>query len=133
MVLSEFGILLNFVIFVKTHDLKLVGKQKLFKLQRKNKGNIKLIKAIDKLILDLENENWETPNQLTSKRPDADCVYGGEFYFFNISVHRTMIMIEFESDGKMSVVWADDHNKYELIFKNNKRVIRNWLKDNDWI
>ncbi len=113
--------------------MKLVNKHKLLKLKRKNQGNVKLIKAIDKLILDLENTEWSNPHELTDNRPDADCVYGGEFYFFNINVHRTMILIEFEEDGEMTVVWVGSHKDYEHTFKNNKNVIKKWLTDNDWI
>ena len=54
------------------------------------------------------------------------------FYFFNISVHRTMILIEFD-DGETSVVWLGNHKEYENIFKNNKSTIKKWLKSNNWI
>jgi len=81
----------------------------------------------------LEGTEWDNPHELTKKRPDADCVYNGEFYFFNISVHRTLIMIEFEEDGEMTVVWAGSHDDYEKTFKNNRNVIKKWLRDNEWI
>lgn len=102
-------------------------------MQKKNRGNQKLMKSIDKLIEDLEVNEWQNPHELTEKRPDADCVYGGEFYFFNINVHRTMVLIEFEEDGEMTVVWAGSHDEYELTFKNNRTVIKKWLKDFNWI
>jgi mRNA interferase HigB len=111
----------------------LVNKFVLLKLKRKNIGNSKLSRAIDELIDDLENSDWSTPQELIDKRPDADCIYGGEFYFFNINIHRTMILIEFEADGKMTVVWAGSHDDYELTFKNNRNVIKKWLKDKNWI
>ena len=113
--------------------MKLLNKNILIKLQKKNRGNVKLIKSVDQLIVDLESYNWKNPQELTNQRPDADCIYGGEFYFFNINVHRTMIMIEFEEDGEMTVVWAGSHDEYEMTFKNNKNVIKKWLKDNSWI
>ncbi|MCG8696965.1 MAG: type II toxin-antitoxin system HigB family toxin [Bacteroidales bacterium] len=92
-----------------------------------------MIKSIQKLIDDIEESNWNTPLDLTNDRPDADCVYGGEFYFFNINIHRTMILIEFEEDGEATVVWAGNHDDYELTFKNNRNVIKKWLRDNNWI
>jgi mRNA-degrading endonuclease HigB of HigAB toxin-antitoxin module len=113
--------------------LRLVNKFILQKLRNKNLGNIKLVKAIDKLVFDIENTNFNTPQELIDIRPDADCVYGGEFYFFNINVHRTMILIEFEDDGEVTIVWAGNHDDYEKIFKNNRNVIKKWLKDNSWI
>jgi mRNA interferase HigB len=113
--------------------LRLVNKFVLLKLKRKNQGNSKLSRAIDELIEDLETSDWITPQKLIEKRPDADCIYGGEFYFFNINIHRTMILIEFEVDGKMTVVWAGSHDEYELTFKNNRNVIKKWLKDKNWI
>ena len=103
------------------------------KLIRKNRGNSKLVRSVQQLIVDIEESNWETPLDLTEKRPDADCVYGGEFYFFNINIHRTLILIEFEDNGEVTIVWAGNHDDYELVFKNNRNVIRKWLKDNNWI
>ncbi len=103
------------------------------KLIRKNRGNSKLVKAVQQLISEIENSNWETPLDLTAKRPDADCVYGGEFYFFNINIHRTLILIEFEENGEATIVWAGSHDDYELTFKNNRNVIKKWLRDNNWI
>jgi len=113
--------------------VKLSNKYILRKLQKKNRGNQKLVQSIEKLIDDLEGYDWTNPHELTEKRPDADCVYGGEFYFFNINVHRTMIMVEFEEDGEMTVVWAGSHDEYEQTFKNNRNVIKKWLKYFNWI
>ena len=113
--------------------MRLVNKYILQKLKSKNLGNAKLTREIDKLIEDLEYFNLKTPLELIKMRPDAYCVYGGEFYFFNINVHRTMILIEFEDDGEMTVVWAGTHKEYELTFKNNRNVIKKWLKNNGWI
>ncbi|MCW3804932.1 type II toxin-antitoxin system HigB family toxin [Plebeiibacterium marinum] len=117
----------------KCIDLEIVNKNILIKLIRKNKGNTKLVKAILQLIDDIEENAWETPLALIASRPDADCIYGGEFYFFNINIHRTMIMIEFEEDGEATIVWAGNHHEYDQTFKNNKNVIKKWLKDNSWI
>ena len=100
-------------------------------LKRKNKGNTPLIIAIDKLIQDIEGNNWKNQTELNKSRSDADCVHSDGFYFFNISVHRTMILIEFD-DGEASVVWLGNHTEYEDIFKNNKSTIKKWLKSNNW-
>ncbi len=113
--------------------MKITNKHILGKLIRKNRGNIKLVKAIQQLIVDIEDNDWRTPLELTENRPDADCVYGGEFYFFNINIHRTLILIEFEENREATIVWAGSHDDYELTFKNNRRVIKKWLRDNNWI
>lgn len=113
--------------------MRIINKHILGKLIRKNRGNSKLVKSVQQLISDIEDGNWETPHDLTEKRPDADCVYGGEFYFFNINIHRTLIMIEFEENGEVTIVWAGSHDDYELTFKNNRNVIKKWLRDNNWI
>ena len=90
-------------------------------------------KGVLRLISDIEDNNWETPLDLAKIRPDADCVYGGEFYFFNINIHRTLILIEFEETGEATIVWAGNHDDYEQTFKNNRNVIKKWLKKNNWI
>jgi mRNA interferase HigB len=113
--------------------LRIINKHILGKLIQKNRGNSKLVKAVQQLISDIEDSDWKNPLDLTKNRPDADCVYGGEFYFFNINIHRTLIMIEFEENGEATIVWAGSHDDYELIFKNNRNVIKKWLRDNNWI
>lgn len=118
---------------IKKHDLRIINKHILGKLIRKNQGNVKLIKSIEQLIADIENNSWKTPRELIETRPDADCVYGGEFYFFDISIHRSLILIEFEENGDATIVWAGNHVDYELTFKNNRNVIKKWLRDNNWI
>lgn len=113
--------------------MRIINKHILGKLVRKNRGNSKLLKSVQRLIADIENSNWKTPVDLTAKHPDADCVYGGEFYFFNINIHRTLILIEFEEDGEATIVWAGSHEDYELTFKNNRDVIKKWLRNHEWI
>lgn len=113
--------------------MKIINKQILGKLIRKNRGNTKLIKSVEQLIHEIENSNWQNPQDLIESRPDADCVYGGEFYFFDINIHRTLILIEFEENGDATIVWAGNHNDYELTFKNNRNVIKKWLRNNSWI
>jgi len=102
-------------------------------INRKNRGNSKLIKSVEKLVSDIEKNNWQNPQDLIETRADADCVYGGEFYFFDINIHRTLILIEFEENGDATIVWAGNHDDYELTFKNNRNVIKKWLRDNSWI
>ncbi|OQY03060.1 MAG: addiction module toxin RelE [Bacteroidetes bacterium 4572_117] len=113
--------------------MNIANKNILAKLIRKNQGNIRLLKAVKQLIKEIEESSWSTPHELVEKRPDADCVSSGGFYFFNINIHRTLILIEFEENSEATIVWAGSHDSYELIFKNNRNVIRKWLKDNNWI
>jgi hypothetical protein len=112
--------------------MTLTGKPKLLKLKTKNKGNKKLREAIDQLIKDIEQSTWKTQADLAGDRPDADSVHPDGFYFFDIAVYRTMIMIEF-SGQEATVVWADSHANYELTFKNNKNTIAKWLKEREYI
>lgn len=113
--------------------MRIINKHILGKLIRKNRGNTKLINSVEQLIRDIEISSWESPGDLIKERPDADNVYGGEFYFFNLNIHRTLILIEFEESGEATIVWAGSHDEYELTFKNNRNVIKKWLRDNDWI
>lgn len=112
--------------------MRLTNKKKLEKLKRKDKGNVLLTKAIDKLIKDIDEHEWKDQSELSKTRPDADNVHSDGFYFFNIHIHRTMVLIEF-SDKEATVVWAGTHKDYETIFKNNKNTIKNWLRSNDWV
>lgn len=111
--------------------MRLISKHKLEKLKRKNRGNISLSKDIDKLIADIERNEWKSKAELKTTRSDADCVHSDGFYFFNLDVSRTMILVEFE-EGEASVVWVGNHQEYENTFKNNKDTIKKWLKDNNW-
>lgn len=112
--------------------MRLLAKNKLEKLKKKNRGNQKLVKAIDQLIVDIENSDWEDELSMKSDRPDADCVHNDGFYFFNINIHRSMILIEF-MDDEASIVWCGNHDDYERIFENNKDTIEKWLRKNDYI
>ena len=112
--------------------MRLLNKSLLQKLKRKNRGNLVLEKEIDSLIDLIEGNSWNNQQQLRTTRIDADCVHPEGFYFFNISAHRTMILIEFEEE-EATIVWAGTHQEYNAIFKNNKRTIRSWLRKNDWI
>lgn len=107
--------------------MKLLRIQKLNKLKNKNRGNIKLIKAIDKLISDIESANWKNPIDIKETRPDADCIHSDGFYFFDLNVHRTMILVVFE-DNEATVIWTGSHDEYDKTFKGNKTTIEKWLR-----
>lgn len=113
--------------------MRVVGRKKLERLKRKNKGNYKLIKAIEQLILDLKNSNWISKNDLRKIRPNADCVHSDGFYFFNIDVHRILILIEFDEEGEATIIWVGTHKEYEKVFKNNKNTIKKWLRSHDYL
>jgi len=112
--------------------MRLTNKKILEKLKRKNRGNIPLIKAIDQLIKDINDNNWKNQTELNKTRKDADNVHSDGFYFFNINIHRTMILIEFD-DKEATAVWVGTHQEYETTFKNNRNTIKKWLNSNDWI
>lgn len=112
--------------------MRLTGKKKLEKLKRKNIGNTKLVQEIERLIKDIEENNWNDVDELKESRPDTDCVYNDGFYFFDINIHRTLILIEID-DGEATVAWVGTHDEYETTFKNNKDTIAKWLRKNDYI
>lgn len=70
--------------------MKLIRKDKLSKLKRKNQGNLNLTKAINKLIEDIESSEWKDKLELIESRPDADRVHSENFFFFDINIHRTL-------------------------------------------
>ena len=107
--------------------MDLLRKHKLIKLKHKNRGNTRLIKAIDKLISDIEHAKWKTQTDIKESRPDADCVHNDGFYFFDLNVHRTMILVVFE-DNEAIVIWAGTHDEYFKTFKGNKKTIEKWLR-----
>jgi hypothetical protein len=113
--------------------MEIVGKSKLEKLKKKNRGNASLCTAIDDLITEFESKSWINATELKKDRPDADQVHSDGFFFFNIHVHRTMILIEFEEDGKGTIAWVGSHDEYELTFKNNKDTIEKWLRSKGFI
>lgn len=113
--------------------MEILGKKLLEKLKRKNKGNSSLVSEIDNLIRELEEHQFKNQLELTEIRTDADCVHKDGFYFFNINVHRTLILIEFEENGEATIVWCGSHSEYENTFKNNENTIKKWLKDKGWI
>ena len=107
--------------------MRVLGKSKIIKLKNKNLGNKKLCNEIDKLLLDLEQFNPLVEN-INDVRKDADCVHSDGFFFFDINIHRTLILIEFDEEGEATIVWVGTHQEYESIFKNNKSTIEKWLR-----
>lgn len=112
--------------------MRVLGKKIILKVKKKNIGNKKLCDEIDKLIEDLENFK---PEEQTLKeiRDDADCVHSDGFYFFDINIHRTLVMVELDEEGEATIVWAGTHQEYESTFKNNKKTIEKWLRNNNYI
>ena len=118
--------------------MELLRKSKLIRLKRKSLGNRALTKEIDALIKVIENSNWSNKQEVLQARPDADCVHSDGYYFFNMNVHRTMVLIEFaldlddeegdEENGGAEVIWVGSHDEYEKKFKNNKSTIEKWLR-----
>ncbi|WP_445736995.1 type II toxin-antitoxin system HigB family toxin [Mariniflexile sp.] len=74
----------------------------------------------------------EKPYRNKNDRPDADNVHSEGFYFFNISIHRTMILIVFE-DSQASIVWTGNHKEYDKTFKGTKSTIEKWLRNQNLI
>jgi mRNA-degrading endonuclease HigB of HigAB toxin-antitoxin module len=112
--------------------MRLTNLKVLSKLKKKSIGNVKLIKAIDQLIDDLEKNEFASFEELKKIRNDADKVHADGFCFFDIHIHRTMIMLEFDEE-ECTVVWAGTHDEYESTFKNNKSTIEKWLKDRGYL
>ncbi len=112
--------------------MDLLNEKKLKKYQRKNQGNTKLIRAIDKLIDDIKNATWQNKFDVIKSRKDADLVHNDGFYFFDINIHRTMILLLFD-EQEAEVVWIGTHSEYDKIFKGNKNTIKNWLRKQGYI
>lgn len=104
----------------------------MLKLKAKNRGNRSLCQEIDTLIECIQSSNWKDPFELINIRPDADKVHNEGFYFFDLDVHRTLIMIEFNPQ-EANVVWVGSHQEYDRKFRGNKKVIESWLRANEWI
>ena len=112
----------------KQIKLKLIRKDKLLKLKRKNQGNLKLTKAVNKLVEDIENSEWQDKLELIKSRPDADRVHSENFFFFDINIHRTLALIVF-NEQCAEILWVGNHNEYDTTFKGNKKTIETWLRN----
>ena len=108
--------------------MDLLRKDRLLKLKRKNQGNVKLSKAIDKLIRNIEGSEWNNKLEVIESRPDADRVHSDNFFFFDINIHRTMILIAF-NEQEAEILWVGNHAEYDSTFKGNKRTIETWLRN----
>ena len=106
----------------------LFRSDKLLKLKRKNQGNINLSKAIEELVFEIENSEWKNKMEVIESRPDADRIHSDNFFFFNINVHRTMILILFD-EQEAEILWVGNHAEYDKIFKGNKKTIETWLRN----
>jgi hypothetical protein len=71
---------------------------------------LKLFKAIDKLILDIESACWSDKLELVKSRPDADRVHCEDFFFFDINIHRTLVLIVF-SKQYAEILWVGNHDE----------------------
>lgn len=108
---------------------------------------MKLQKGSDALIEDFKQALWKNKEEILKSREDADCVYGNEFYFFDIGTYRVLIQVikyqpteeDEDEDGKIKdlgiakIQWTDTHDEYERTFKNNKNTIEKWLRKHDLI
>lgn len=112
--------------------MRIIGKKIILKLKKKNIGNKKLCNEIDRLVTDLENFNPKEKS-IRDIREDADRVHTDGFYFFDINIHRTLILIEFDDDGEATIIWEGTHQEYESTFKNNKSTIEKWLRTKGYI
>lgn len=98
------------------------------KLKRKNQGNLKLKKAIDTLIEEIEGSDWKDKSELIETRPDADRVHSEDFFFFDINIHRTLTLVVFNEEYA-EVLWVGSHDEYDATFKGNKKTIETWLRN----
>lgn len=112
--------------------MNVIGKDVLIKLRSKNRSNTRLVQAIDQLMTDLNNDSATSAEQFLETRKDADKVHNKGFYFFNLHIHRTLLLIDV-MDNEATVVWAGTHEDYKAIFKNNKDTIEKWLRARCWI
>jgi hypothetical protein len=110
--------------------MRVIGRKVLVKLKKKNTGNRQLCDAIDKLINDLETFN---PPGFRAIRKDADSVHPEGFYFFDIDMHRALVLIETEDEGEATIIWAGSHQDYERTFRNNRATKEKWLRNRDYI
>ncbi|SDG14958.1 HigB_toxin, RelE-like toxic component of a toxin-antitoxin system [Dyadobacter soli] len=106
------------------------NKTKLIELKRKNLGNKRLTQAVDQLIEDLEDGSITSINELIAIRRDADRVHSQGFYFFDLHIHRTLVLIQFD-EKQAKIVWTGTHQEYIKTFKNNTKTIEKWLRTKD--
>ena len=132
---------LCYLCFIIQTSVQIIGLKHLTKLKKKNAGNEKLVKAIDALIDDFRKSRWTNKDEVLKDRKDGDCVHSDGYYFFDIHVHRTCVLIEYQpadpeldedgnekDEGIVGIHWVGSHDEYERTFKNNKPAIEKWLR-----
>ena len=132
--------------------MRLIGKRKLIKLETKNKGNVKLQKAIKSFKIEIEENIWLTQQELESSIVRFDAVHSNGFYIADINIHRAMVAITFvnlkeieelkrkenfeikaKELGEVNLLWVGTHDDYQRIFKDNKSTIEKWLRSHGHI
>lgn len=103
------------------------NKTKLIELKKKNFGNTRLIQAVNQLIQDLEDGSITSIEELIKIRKDADRVHRKGFYFFDLHIHRTLVLIQLVHN-QATIVWTGTHQEYLKTFKNNTSTIEKWLR-----
>lgn len=105
-------------------NVRIVNIRILQKHLKKNKGNTKLRSEINKLISTIETAKWSKSTQIKKARPDADRVHPEGFYFFNIAIDRTMILIELDEEKQQLCGVVITMNIYQ-----HSRIISQQLKN----
>lgn len=112
--------------------MRINGKELLTKHKLKNQGNKRLVDAINGLIADLESDSADEAEKLLATRRDADRVHPKGFYFFDLHIHRTLVLLEF-AEKEATILWIGAHDEYSVTFKNNLNTIEKWLRIRNWI
>lgn len=112
--------------------MQLEGKDILIRIKNKNRGNVKLWKAIERLIEILEKAEIGSPEEFKILRTDAEKVHNKGFYFLDIISYRALVLL-LADKKRVTILWAGNHQEYERIFKNNKNTIEKWLKNNKFL
>lgn len=128
--------------------MKFIGKRKIIKLAKKNRGNVKLQKAIKLFEKEITESTWTTQQELESSSIKFDSVHSDGFYIADIHIYRAMIAITYVSLyeiealkgedenikdqikalGEVEILWVGTHDGYQRIFGDNKDTIQKWLR-----
>ena len=115
----------NIRILLNSLNNGLTRKKILVKLKTKNKGNIPLVTEIDELIKKIEASAWKSKEEIQAARPDADQVHSDGFYFFDINVHRTLILVEFDDDSEAKWFGPVPIKSMKALLRTIRRSLRN--------
>jgi len=110
--------------------MEVIGKKIILKIRAKKKGNIKLLRAVDQLIKELESLQIASFDDLKGIKGHFEKVHNDGFYFVDLHIHRALLLIKI-SENEAKVIWVGDHDEYVRTFKNNKNSIEKWLKSNN--